>query len=220
MTLSLLIVLQIIDTIYSYDCTGFGDLCQSCSRLECQYCASGYIDSKGICVYLSASMQSVDNCFFFKNRYECIQCIYGYYTTYDGLCEKFDDENCAIGYKKDCNYHFGKLSRYGNVINQKCKVKNCELCSRFRDSEICYLCTIGYVLITSKGKSYCQTATGPMIGCLQTFDSISCEICDVFYVKSGTLCVEDRRADNTYKEIKCQNLVKVLAGLILLLLIL
>ena len=84
--LAILLLVLIMAIRYSQNCNGLGELCQACSRFGCEYCAHGYIDSKGICIFLEINKRLIDNCYFYKNPSNCIQCEYGYYPELDGRC--------------------------------------------------------------------------------------------------------------------------------------
>ena len=195
----MLTILLFVFGLLKSNCNDFGELCQSCTPFSCQYCANGYVNSDGMCVYVPKELQNVQNCFLFKNRNTCIQYEYGYYTNYDGKCMKMNDKECAIGSKDNCDYYFGNLARFGKNIKKPCNINNCRFCSDFRNLESCYLCNTGYVLIRAKGKTRCEKAVGKLIGCVQTDDYTSCELCDYFYVKVGMFCVESDKAGNLFE---------------------
>ena len=94
--LAILLLLLSKAVIRSQNCNGFGDLCQSCTQFRCEYCAHGYIDSHGVCIYLEIKKRLIDNCFFYQNPSSCLQCSYGYYPGVSGKCIKAKS-SCAIG---------------------------------------------------------------------------------------------------------------------------
>ena len=179
--------------INGQNCNGFGDLCQSCTQFRCEYCAHGYIDSRGICIFLPLNKRMIDNCFFYQNPSSCLQCSYGYYPGVDGQCIKMNN-SCAIGTNSSCAFYFDSLSRFGKPVMGNCLTQDCRYCTRFRNDEMCYFCSSGYVLTKNEGKSVCQKSFGKLIGCAQTESPFYCSACDFGFVRKGLYCSRELRS--------------------------